>query len=94
MRGLLAEYGVVIPRSPERLLTALPALIEDARLPDLIHALLLEVREQLSALHARLAKCDAHIASHAKHSTASALAATVPDARVFKTVDDLVPGWG
>ncbi|KIF82067.1 IS110 family RNA-guided transposase [Noviherbaspirillum autotrophicum] len=99
VRGLLAEYGVVIPRSPERLLTALPALTEDARLPDRIHALLLEVREQLSALHARLAKCDAHIAAHANHSTAaqramqltgvgpvtaSALAATVPDARVFR----------
>lgn len=99
VRGLLAEYGVVIPRSPARLLTALPALTEDPRLPDPIHALLLEVQEQRSALHARLAKCDAHIAAHAKHSTAaqramqltgvgpvtaSALAATVPDARVFR----------
>jgi len=50
-------------------------------------------------LHARLARCDAHIAAHAKNSpaaqragellgvgpvTASALAATVPDARVFR----------
>lgn len=99
VRGLLAEFGVVIARSPERLLAALPALIDDPRLPDPLHALLLEVREQVSALHARMARCDALIAAHAKHNaaaqramqltgvgpvTASALAATVPDARVFR----------
>jgi transposase len=81
------------------LLAALPKLTEDPRLPDPIHALLLEAREQLTALHARLARCDAHIDAHAKNNpaaqrasqltgvgpvTASVLAATVPDARVFR----------
>lgn len=99
VRGLLAEFGVVISRSPDRFMTALPTLIEDPRLPDPIHLLLLEVREQLSSLHARMARCDAQITAHAKHSaaaqramqltgigpvTASALAATVPNARVFR----------
>jgi hypothetical protein len=32
-RGLLAEFGVVIARSADRLLAALPGLVEDARLP-------------------------------------------------------------
>lgn len=99
VRGLQAEFGVVIPRSPERLLAALPRLTEDPRLPDPLHALLLGVREQLSALQARMTRCDAYIAAHARNNavaqramqltgvgplTASALAATVPDARLFK----------
>jgi transposase len=48
-RGLLAEFGVVIARSADRFFSALPILIEDARLPDPVHAMLLEVREQLAA---------------------------------------------
>ena len=100
MRGLLAEYGVVIARSADRFLAALPKLSEDSRLPDPVRALLLEAREQFAALHARLARCDAQIAAHARNSaaarragellgvgpiTSSALIATVPDARVFKS---------
>jgi transposase len=61
--------------------------------------MVLEAREQFAALHERLARCDAQIAAHARSSptakragellgvgpvTSSALAATVPDARVFK----------
>ncbi len=99
VRGLLAEYGVVIGRSADRFMAALPALTEDSRLPDAVRALLLEAREQFAALHARLARCDAQIAAHAKNSpvaqragevlgvgpvTSSALAATVPDAKVFR----------
>ena len=100
VRGLLAEYGVVIGRSADRFLGALPTLTEDTRLPDPVRALLLEAREQFAALHARLARCDAQIAAHARNSpaaqragellgvgpvTSSALVATVPDAKVFKS---------
>jgi transposase len=99
VRGLLAEYGVVVSRSADRFLAMLPELSEDSRLSDGVRALLLEAREQFAALHARLARCDAQIAAHAKTSpvaqragellgvgpvTASALAATVPDANVFQ----------
>lgn len=99
VRGLVAEFGVVISRSSDRFLTALPKLIEDPRLPDPIHALLLEAREEFVSLHARLARCDAQIAAHARNTsaakrarellgvgpvTSSALAATVPDAKVFR----------
>jgi transposase len=98
-RGLLAEFGVVIARSADRFLSALPVLIEDARLPDPVRAMLLEVREQLAALNLRLARCDQQIATHARSSdvarragellgigplTSSALATTVPDAKVFR----------
>jgi transposase len=100
LRGLLAEYGVVVGRSATRFLVALPQLTEDRRLPDPVKSLLLEAREQLGALHARLARCDAQIAAHARNSpvaqragellgvgpvTSSALAATVPDAKVFRS---------
>lgn len=99
VRGLLAEFGVVLGRSSDRFMTALPRLTEDPRLPSPMQALLLEAREQLAALHARLARCDAEIAAHARSNdsakrarellgigpvTSSALAATVPDAKVFK----------
>ena len=47
-RGLLGEYGVVIVRSSDRLLTALPELTEDARLPEAGRAMLLEAREQFA----------------------------------------------
>jgi transposase len=100
VRGLLAEYGVVVGRSANRFLAVLPKLTEDTRLPDPVRALLLEAREQFAALHARLARCDAQISAHARNSpaaqrasellgvgpvTSSALAATVPDATVFKS---------
>jgi len=99
VRGLLAEYGVVIGRSADRLLTALPKLSEDSRLPDPVRAMLLEAREQFAALHIRLARCDAQIGAHARNSpvaqragellgvgpvTSSALAATVRNAKLFK----------
>jgi transposase len=100
VRGLLAEFGIVIGRSSDRLLKELPRLTEDSRLPDGVHALLLDAREHFAALHDRLARCDAQIAAHARNSpaaqragellgvgplTSSALAATVPDAKVFKS---------
>jgi transposase len=77
----------------------LPILIEDARLPDPVRAMLLEVRERLAVVNLRLARCDQHIATHARRSdvarrardlfgvgpvTSSALAATVPDAKIFR----------
>jgi len=74
VRGLLAEYGVVIGRSADRFLGALPKLTEDSRVPDPVRALLLEAREQFAALHARLARCDAQIAAHFRNKRYDAAA--------------------
>ena len=71
VRGLLAEYGVVMGRPADRLLAALPKLSEDPRLPDAVRALLLEAREHFAALHARLPRCDAQIAARARSSPAA-----------------------
>ncbi len=99
VRGLLAEFGIVIERSSDRFFKALPKLIEDPRLPTMIHSLLLETREQFASRQARLVRCDAQIAAHAKGDpvarrasellgvgpiTSSALTATVPDPKAFK----------
>jgi transposase len=99
LRGLLAEFGIVIARSSERLLKALPGLSSDERVPVPVRALLLEARAQLEALQARLERCDVEIAAHARDNaaakrvrevlgvgvlTASAFAATVPDPTIFR----------
>lgn len=100
LRGLLAEFGIVLPRSADRLLRALPGLTsDDAPVPAPLRALLLEAAEQLRALAARLARCDAEVAAHAQAEpaaqrlramlgvgalTSSAVLATVPDATAFR----------
>ncbi|KWF97545.1 transposase [Burkholderia diffusa] len=99
LRGLLAEFGIVLGRSRSTLRTALPRLTEDARLPVQVRALLLEAREQFTVLDVRVARCDAEIAAHLVDNapaqrlrallgigplTASALVATVSNASSFK----------
>jgi hypothetical protein len=55
---VLAEFGVVIAPSAGRLMAELPRLTKDLRLRDPVQALLLEVRELLAGIQARLARCD------------------------------------
>ena len=99
LRGLLAEFGIVIARSSDRLLKALPLLIEDERVPAPLRPLLLQARAQFAALQARIERCDIEIGQHARDEaaaprvrevlgvgvlTASAFVATVPDPTVFR----------
>lgn len=99
LRGLLAEFGIVIPRSSDRLLRALPLLAEDAHVPVPLRPLLLEARAQFEALAARIERCDVEIGVHVRADaaaqrarevpgvgvlTASAFAATVPDPTLFR----------
>ncbi len=101
--------GIVIGRSADRFLTALPKLTEDSRLPDPMRALLLEAREQFRRAARPSCWCDAQIAAHARSSPAarraancsalarsprSALAATVPDAKVLGAAASLARGFG
>ena len=53
LRGLLAEFGVTIAQSGDRLLKALPALMDNERVPVPLRPLLLEARAQFEALAAR-----------------------------------------
>jgi transposase len=99
VRGLLAEFGVWVGRSSSVLLRQLPQLSEDPRLPELFRPMLSSTLEHLRRLEQCIADCDTRIHAHVRHSesakrlrdvtgvgelTASALLATISDARDFK----------
>jgi transposase len=100
LRGVLAEFGVILPQSAAVLQRALPALLADqGRLPALAQRSLQALLEHLRDLDARLAGFDRDIAQHARSSasaqrlgalsgvgplTASAVVATVGNARDYR----------
>ena len=99
VRGLLAEFGLVPGRSPAVLIAAMARLVDEGTAPAPLRAIVQQAREQLHQLDARLGACDVQIQAHARQSpqaerlrallgvgpiTASAVVATVPDARLFR----------
>lgn len=98
-RGLLAEFGVWLGRSPGALVRELADLAQDERLPALFRPMLSQSLAHLRELDARIAECDARIETHTKQNeaaqrlraivgvgaiTASALIATVANVRDFR----------
>jgi transposase len=100
-RGLLAEYGIVIAKSPATLRKAIPELLEDADngLSFDFRQLLSELYDDLLVIDKRVAELTQRIERSVRTSeegrrlleipgigplTASALIATVGDARQFK----------
>jgi transposase len=98
-RGLLAEFGVWLGRSPALLIRQMPVRAQDERLPQRFRSLLSHALEHLRQLDRCIADCDAEIHLHVQHSeearriqaltgvgelTASALLATVSSPRDFK----------
>jgi transposase len=99
IRGLLAEFGVWLPQSPEALKRSLPRLLENEALPSRMRTLLNVAQEELHRLEERMDLCEIEIRAHAQQSeeaqrieaiigvgpmTASAVAVTVTNARDFK----------
>jgi transposase len=99
VRGLLAEFGVWLARSPEALTRAIPRLLEDEQLPARLLPLLTAAQEEMRRLDERIEACAHEIKVHAKHSedaqriegiigvgsiTSSAVVATVTNAHDFK----------
>jgi transposase len=99
VRGLLAEFGLVPGRSPAVLIAAMARIVDEAAAPAPLRAIVQQAREQLAQFDTRLGACDVQIQTHARHSplaerlrallgvgpiTASAVVATVPDARLFR----------
>jgi transposase len=70
IRGLLAEFGVVLAQSPEVLRQALPEVIEDAtnELGGLARLALQRACAQWQELDAHMRWCDERIAAHGKAS--------------------------
>ena len=100
LRGVLAEFGVVLPQSATVLQRALPAVLADEeRLPALVQRSVQALLEHLRDLDAHVAEFDRAIAQHAKSSapaqrlvaltgigplTASAVVASVGNAQDYR----------
>jgi transposase len=84
VRGLLQEYGIVLPQGRARVRAALPALLEDAEngLPDL-------AREVFAGLYDRLVDLDAQVAWYDRR--VQALARTHEAARRLMELDGVGP---
>lgn len=109
LRGLLAEFGIVIARSDAALRRALGDRPLLATLPDSLLELVDDLQVHWQQLHERVARYDATIARHARHDercrrlqqitgvgplTADALVATVGDARDFRNGRQLAAWLG
>jgi transposase len=62
-RGLLAEYGIVLPQGPWRFISQAPAAIADADLSEMTREIFIELLDQLEDLERRVKKLDARMAS-------------------------------
>jgi transposase len=109
VRGLLAEYGIVIAKGFAPLRRALPTILEDERLSGLMREVIGEIAERLRYLEDRLHQYDLRI-RRLLHSderclrltevpgigelTATALVATVGNAREFRSGRELAAYLG
>lgn len=99
IRGLLAEFGLVIGAGAKKLRILLAEHEFDCAWPQTLRAMIQAVRDQLDALDVRIAGCDQAIAQQQRDDagcrrarqlpgvgpiTADALTATVGDAKLFK----------
>lgn len=68
IRGLLAEFGVIVAQTPEVLRRQLPEVLEDAsnELPSLARTALQQAQLQWVELECHMAWCDERIEAHAK----------------------------
>jgi len=99
LRGLLAEFGIVIAQTAVALRKALTDIVERNDLPTEFIELIRELREHWKAIAARMHECDTRIEAHATSDercvrlraitgvgplTADATVATVNDGHDFK----------
>jgi transposase len=99
VRGLLAEFGIWLARSPEALMRAIPRVLEGEQIPERLRPLVIAAQAEIRRLDERIESCALEIKAHAKHSedaqriegivgvgsiTSSAIVATVTNARDFK----------
>lgn len=66
LRGLLAEFGVVIETGPAALRRAVPAFLERCDLPAEFMELIANLDDHWKQVHAQLRECDKRIGAHAK----------------------------
>ena len=108
-RGLLAEYGVVLPQGSWRFEAQAPAAIEEAELSELAREIFTELLNQLDDVNSRLKKLDTRIVSICRSNPAcrrlavlpgigtiiaTALVAAVDDGRHFRSGRELAAWIG
>ena len=80
LRGLLSEFGIVIPKGRYQARHQLPVVLEDAGngIPDLARQVLLEVNERIRDLDARILAYDRRIEALARESEAARRLMVIP----------------
>lgn len=80
IRGLLAEFGLVVPQGILYIPSRVPELLEDAEngLPDLMRQLISQLLEHFKALHGRVIEIEAQIKSWHRSSESSRRLEKVP----------------
>ena len=80
IRGLLGEYGLILPQGIAHIAKRVPVLIEDAanELPGALRALLGRLLDQLKALEQQLAQLEAQIKAWHRENDASRRLEQVP----------------
>ena len=108
-RGLLAEYGIVLPQGPWRFAQQAPAAIAEASLSELARALFADLLDQLRDVNTRLDSLDTRILAICRANAAcrrlaklpgvgpiiaTALVAGVDDGRQFRNGRELAAWIG
>ena len=78
VRGLLAEYGIILAKGPSRLTTEGPAAVADAGLSDLAREVFVDLFDQLRDLERRIGALDTRLVAICRINAASRRLATVP----------------
>jgi transposase len=78
VRGLLAEYGIVLPQGPWRFVAQAPAAIAGAELSNLVRDLFNDLLAQLADLDQRLKKLDGQLQSICRSHEACRRLADLP----------------
>lgn len=111
LRGLLAEFGIVLPQGIKKIPQRVPAVLEEARdeLPGSLPALVLQLLDHFKHLDRRVQELENQIKLWHRQSplsrrlekvpgigalTASALVASVADARQFKNARQMAAWLG
>jgi transposase len=111
IRGLLGEYGIILPQGMSHIAKRLPAILEDGEneLPGSFRALLCRLGEHLKELDRQVGELEVQIHSWHRENeasrrleqipgigpiAASALVATIGDARSFKNARQLAAWLG
>jgi len=111
IRGLLAEFGIVMPQGIHSIAKRVPDILEDAEnvLPGTMRHLLKRLNDHLAELNRQVEELELQIKLWHKNNeasqkleaipgigpiTASAIVATVGDAREFKNGRQLAPWFG